>query len=252
MLIARKSGNANLTLMDTPRIIFEDSEILAVDKPSGWITNDASTTNNQPTVQSWLRHNFEFNINNLEFRNGIVHRLDKETSGVLLVAKTKNAFENLQMQFKERIIKKTYIALCHGRVDLPDGEIRADVGRLPWRKDRFGVMPGGREATTRYKVINYMVDSSNQKFTLLELKPETGRTHQIRIHLKYINHPIVSDSFYAGRKRSRNDLKWCPRMFLHAGSIVFSHPKTGNKVKLNSKLPSDLEQTVVDKLVKVS
>ena len=236
--------------MEEPKIIFQDDSLFVVEKPSGWITNDATTTKDQLTLQSWLRRNFQFSINNLQFRNGIVHRLDKETSGLLIVAKTKDVFEKLQAEFKSREVQKTYTALLHGPVD-KKGRIEATVGRLPWRRDRFGVMPGGREATTRYKVINYMVDSSNQKFTLLELKPETGRTHQIRIHLKYINHPIVSDSFYAGRKTARNDRVWCPRLFLHAGSISFLHPQTKVKVDFKTDIPEELRETL-DKLSQVA
>lgn len=224
----------------TPRIIFEDSEFFVVEKPSGWITNDATTTTTQPTIQNWLHLNLKFKINNLKFRNGIVHRLDKETSGILLVAKTIDAFEELQRQFKERLVSKTYIALVHGQTSHLAGVISEPVGRLPWRRDRFGVLAGGREAVTRYRVIRYYVNSDDEKFTLLELKPETGRTHQIRIHLKHIGHPIVADEFYAGRKTARDDRKWVHRLFLHASGITFLHPKTKKRVKFESPLTPDL------------
>ncbi|MDP3918210.1 MAG: RluA family pseudouridine synthase [Candidatus Woesebacteria bacterium] len=222
-----------------PKIIFEDSEFFVVEKPSGWITNDATTTTTQPTIQNWLHLNLKFSINSFEFRNGIVHRLDKETSGILLVAKTKTAFEELQRQFKERLVSKTYIALVHGKTSHPAGVISEPVGRLPWRRDRFGVLAGGRDAVTEYKAISHML-YGDKKLTLLELKPKTGRTHQIRIHLKHIGHPIVADEFYAGRKTARDDRKWCPRLFLHAGSITFLHPKTKKRVKFESPLTPDL------------
>ena len=223
-----------------PTIIFEDESILVLDKPSGWITNDASTTTTQPVLQTWLRENFKYPlIGDRERRDGIVHRLDKETSGLLLVAKTPKAFENLQSQFKERKVKKTYVALVHGRVKLDSGEISAPVGRLPWRRERFGVLPGGREAVTGYKVIRYY-DTKRGNYSLVELFPKTGRTHQIRIHLKFIGHPIVGDYFYAGRKTAREDRTWCPRLFLHAGKISFFHPVTGKEVKFESELPKDL------------
>jgi len=231
--------------MDAPKIIYEDSQFFVVDKPSGWITNEAGTTTTQPVIQKWIKENFEYSLkNNWDTRDGIVHRLDKETSGLLLVAKTKQAFEELQRQFKERLVSKTYIALVHGQTSHPAGVINEPVGRLPWRRDRFGVLAGGREATTRYKVIRYYVNSENEKFTLLELKPETGRTHQIRIHLKHIGYPIVSDEFYAGRKTARTDRKWCPRLFLHASEIKFLHPITGKVVNLKSELASDLRETL--------
>jgi 23S rRNA pseudouridine1911/1915/1917 synthase len=232
-----------------PKIIYEDDSLLVLEKPAGWIVNDATTTSNQPTIQNWLRRNFQFPISNDQLlRNGIVHRLDKETSGILLVAKTKEAFEKLQQEFKERKVEKTYTALVHGKVSPPlggDGIIEVPVGRLPWRRDRFGVLPGGRKAETRYRVIsNIKFPITNEKFTLLELKPKTGRTHQIRIHLKYIGHPIVADDFYAGRKTARNDRKWCPRLFLHAGGIKFQHPETGEMMEFASELPPDLQKSL--------
>ena len=203
--------------METPKIIFQDDSLFVIDKPSGWITNSASTTGKQPVVENWLAENFQFSIFSFqECRHGIVHRLDKETSGILLVAKTKEAFEDLQAKFKGREVDKSYIALLHGRVELAEGEIKVAVGRLPWRRDRFGVLPGGRESESKYKVIKYYED-----YSLVEFRPKTGRTHQIRIHAKHIGHPIVGDEFYAGRKTARKDRKWCPRLFLHAASIKF-------------------------------
>lgn len=226
--------------MNIPKVIFQDDNILVLDKPSGWITNDASTTTTQPVVQTWLRENFKYTlIGERERRDGIVHRLDKETSGLLIVAKTLPAFENLQSQFKERKVKKIYIALVHGKVEPEEGEISAPVGRLPWRRERFGVLPGGREAVTCYKVLaSYILHTTY--YSLVELYPETGRTHQIRIHLKFIGHPIVGDYFYAGRKTASEDRTWCPRLFLHAKSISFFHPETGKEVKFESNLPQDL------------
>lgn len=226
--------------MEDPKIIFEDTELFVVNKPSGWITNDASTTKDQPVLQTWIRENFDYPLKgSREYRDGIVHRLDKETSGILLVAKTKEAFETLQKEFKDRVVEKTYKALVHGKVAEEEGTIEAPVGRLPWRRDRFGVLPGGRSATTFYKVIDYYKDS-NSDYSLLELAPKTGRTHQIRIHAKHIGHPLVSDTFYAGRKTARKDRSWCPRLFLHAFSITFKHPKSGKVVNFESDLSEDL------------
>lgn len=240
----------NTKLIMNPKLIYEDDSFFVVDKPSGWITNDAITTTTQPTIQNWLRLNLKFEINNLKFRNGIVHRLDKETSGILLVAKTKEAFEELQRQFKEREVYKTYIALTHGKLDNSEGVINEPVGRLPWRKDRFGVLPDGRDAVTEYKKLSdYELDGN--EYSLLELKPKTGRTHQIRIHLKHIGHPIVSDEFYAGRKTARHDRKWCSRLFLHAGGISFTHPITKVKISFESVLPDDLRESLAN-LLKIS
>lgn len=230
-----------------PQVIFEDKNIIAINKPAGWIVNEAQTTVGQKVLQNWLADKDYPLAKSKEFRSGIVHRLDKETSGILLVAKNKETFENLQKQFKERKIKKTYLALVHGKVVLDSGEINAPVGRLPWRRDRFGVLPGGREAITKYKaLVFYMLHSTY--YTLLELYPQTGRTHQIRIHLKYIGHPIVADEFYAGRKTARNDRLWCPRLFLQAKSIEYQDLKKLEYHKVEIDLSLDL-QDALDKLL---
>ena len=196
-----------------PKIIYQDKSLFVVDKPSGWITNEADTTTNQPVLQTWMLTNFKYPISNDQLlRSGIVHRLDKETSGILIVAKTKESFEKLQAEFKRR-------------------------------RDRFGVLPGGREATTLYKVIKFY-PGNNGGHTLVEFKPKTGRTHQIRIHAKHIGHAIVGDEFYAGRKTARNDRRWCPRLFLHAASIKFIHPETKKTIEFKSALPEDLQNVL--------
>ncbi|EKE05863.1 MAG: hypothetical protein ACD_19C00176G0085 [uncultured bacterium] len=226
-----------------PKLIYEDDSFFVAEKPSGWITDSANTTKNQPVLQKWIAENLQFTINNFQYRNGIVHRLDKETSGILLVAKTKESFEELQRQFKERLVHKTYIALVHGNVERSEGTINEPVGRLPWRRDRFGVLPNGREAVTKYVIIDsYNLDQMT--YSLLRLMPQTGRTHQIRIHLKHIGHPIVADEFYAGRKTARHDRKWCPRLFLHASEIKFFHPETKKVISFKSELTSDLDQAL--------
>lgn len=229
-----------------PKVIYEDKDLLALEKPSGWIVNDASTTTTQPVIQSWLRSNFSYPlIGDKICRDGVVHRLDKETSGVLLIAKTEESFYILQNQFKERKVNKTYRALAHGKVDPKKGEIAATVGRLPWRRDRFGVLPGGRDAITGYQVDGYY-SLFKDHYSLLTLFPHTGRTHQIRIHLKHIGHPIVSDEFYAGRKTARHDRKWCNRLFLHAASIIFFSPSDmTKKIEVESHLSSDLEEVLM-------
>ena len=181
-------------------------------------------------------------------RSGIVHRLDKETSGILLATKTPESFVELQRQFKERIVKKTYLALAHGRIVPESGEISVPVGRLPWNRKRFGVIAGGRESVTRYRTINSLqlaVNNKKEEYTLVELYPETGRTHQIRVHLKHIGHPIISDQLYGGRKTARDDRKLLSRVFLHAHKISFNHPKTGEQVNFESPLPKELKDILV-------
>lgn len=229
-----------------PEIIHEDKSLMVLNKPAGWITNDSASVGERSTIQKWLAANFDFETVGIrEYRDGIVHRLDKETSGVLLIAKTKETFENLQAQFKNRVVRKKYVALVHGELEPAEGRIDITVGRLPWRRDRFGVLPGGRESVTEYKAIgSYKLEISNEIFTLVELSPKTGRTHQIRIHMKFLTHPIVSDEFYAGRKTAKRDRTWCPRLFLHASEIEFMHPSSDKKVNFEARLPHDLEKAL--------
>ncbi|MGD8743987.1 MAG: RluA family pseudouridine synthase [Candidatus Woesebacteria bacterium] len=231
---------------DAVSVIFEDDELLVLEKPSGWVVNDASTVGDTPVVQRWLSDNYSHEtIGEKVFRCGIVHRLDKDTSGVLITAKKKAAFRALQNQFKQRSVSKTYKALVHGKVEPLTGSVKAPVGRLPWNRERFGVLPGGRAAETKYSVVaHYGKSDEKSYYSLLDVFPITGRTHQIRIHMKYLKHPVVSDVFYAGRKRSRSDLKWCPRLFLHAAKIEFLHPKTKRKVEFVSPLPQELEDVI--------
>jgi 23S rRNA pseudouridine1911/1915/1917 synthase len=236
-----------------PEIIYEDSDLLVVNKPSGWIVNDANTVKDVPVLQSWLNQ-FNYPIaNNKEYRSGIVHRLDKETSGIILVAKTIIAFTGLQEEFKERTVKKYYLALVHGELVNKEGTIEVPVGRLPWNRERFGILPGGRDSKTDYFVLNnYMLDK--MKYSLVRFEPKTGRTHQIRIHAKYLGHPLVGDNFYAGRKTSRNDRKWCPRLFLHAAGIKFIHPNTKKFMEFSLELPEDLKNIInyLEKQLKTS
>lgn len=239
----------------TPNILFEDAVVLVVDKPAGLVVNRAESVK-EPTLQDWLissqrtAHSEQLETDFVK-RNGIVHRIDKETSGVLLIAKTPEAFIELQRQFKEREIEKTYIALVHGKFEREQGIINASVGRLPWNRERFGILPGGREAETRYKVKQVFARLSKsdkgqtEYFSLVEFYPKTGRTHQIRVHAKYLHHALVSDTFYAGRKTSRRDREWCPRLFLHAAKISFTHPETKKRVTVESLLPDDLQKVLL-------
>lgn len=230
-------------------VIYEDEQLLVINKPPGIVVNRADSVKGE-TVQEWAEKKFSifnFQFSNEEFRNrsGIVHRIDKETSGILLIAKTPEAFVELQRQFKERLVKKIYLALVHGKVTPAEGEIRAPVGRLPWNRERFGIVSKGKEAITKYKAVSSQLSAvSNEQITLVELYPETGRTHQIRVHLKYINHPIVGDFLYAGRKTSRADRAWAPRVMLHALKILFIHPTTGKPLALEAPIPDDMKRII--------
>lgn len=240
-------------------ILFEDNDILVLNKPSGMTVNRSDTTKAEETVQDFVEkqlglspyrstkpiapNEYKSPEETFKERSGIVHRLDKETSGILLVAKTLSAFSNLQKQFQDRVVKKNYIALAHGKIQPSTGEISVPVGRLEFNRKRFGVVAGGRESATEYHVLSYyQLATKTQKeiLSLVALFPKTGRTHQIRVHLKHINHPIFADELYAGRKTARNDRKLLPRLFLHAAKIAFIHPVTEKEIHITSDLPQDL------------
>lgn len=217
--------------MDIP-ILFEDKELLVINKPPGVVVNRAITVK-EKTVEDWMKDTYHSHLD----RGGIVHRIDKETSGILLIAKTPEVFFKIQEQFKERAVKKTYLALVHGKLVPEEGEIRAPVGRLPWNPERFGIIPEGKEAITKYKVVKTW-----DKMSLVELYPETGRTHQIRVHLKYINHPIIGDYLYAGRKTARDDRILVGRVMLHAWKISFQHPTTAQHIAFEAPIPDDMRR----------
>lgn len=242
-------------------ILFEDQNFLAINKPSGVVVNNADTVHTQ-TVQSWAKSHigladytgevsgevadeegeYDYERMFLE-RSGVVHRLDKETSGVLLIGKTVESFKLLQQQFKNRETKKEYRALVHDIVHPPVGEISVPVGRLTWNRKQFGVVAGGREAVTRYEteaIYERKEGKLKLHYTYLHLFPLTGRTHQIRVHMKHIHHPVVSDTLYAGRKTAMLDRKALPRLFLHAYSLTFFHPITRKEQTVVAPLPSDL------------
>jgi 23S rRNA pseudouridine1911/1915/1917 synthase len=180
-----------------------------------------------------------------------VHRLDKDTSGLILVAKNDRAHRSLQAQFQERSVQKTYLALVYGQVTPKAGEIQAPIGRDPRQRKHMAVVPAalGRPAVTRYEVIDYH-DTPGQhgrfpaKLTLVACHPLTGRTHQIRVHMTYIKHPLVGDEVYG---IYHHPPLHCPRQFLHAARISFRLPSSGEEVTFEAALPADL-QAVLDGL----
>jgi len=237
----------------SPLILYEDDDVMVLDKPPGMVVNRAESVRGE-TVQDWVEKQsanlpiYQSTHENADFINraGIVHRIDKETSGILLVAKNPASFADLQRQFKEREIKKTYLALVHGNIP-EQGEINVPVGRLPWNREHFGVVPGGKESMTRFKrVANFTVRvaDKNENVSLTEVYPETGRTHQIRVHFKYLGHPLVGDYLYAGRKKGRDDRKDIPRVMLHAWKISFVHPQTGKPLAFESPIPDDMKRII--------
>lgn len=228
------------------KVVFENDDLFVIDKGAGITVNKSDTSTKQVTLQDLIDQEdmIDKNDNDEEFlkRSGIVHRLDKETSGLIIVAKNSIAFRALQEQFKERKVEKSYLALAHGEVIPMEGEISAPVGRLPWNRKRFGVLAGGRESLTPYRVIAlYKSVSSGEILSFINLFPKTGRTHQIRVHLKFINHPIFGDPLYGGRKIAKEDRKLLPRVFLHAEKLSFFDPKTKEEIVLNSALPTELK-----------
>lgn len=230
-------------ILSEPQIVYQDNFLLVLNKPPGWIVNRAQTTKGRQTIQDWIEENFQFSIFNFrELRSGIVHRLDKDTSGILLIAKTQKTFENLQAQFKKRQVKKEYRALVHGILPLSD-KITAPLGRLPWARKKFGVLPGGRAAETKFKRMG-VFEKDGEKLSLVRVFPKTGRTHQIRVHFRYLDYPLVADSTYGGRKRARNDQRWCPRIFLHAQKIGFFHHRSGKWQEYKVGLPKDLKDVL--------
>ncbi|MEK7165878.1 MAG: RluA family pseudouridine synthase [Patescibacteria group bacterium] len=235
--------------LDFPRL-FEDDHLLVINKPYGVVVNRAKSVKDL-TVEDWMGSEFSI-LNALTdgdkddflHRRGVVHRLDKETSGCLILAKTAHSFSQLQTFFKTRQVTKTYLALVHGKLVPNTGEINAPIDRLPWNPQHFGVVPGGKDSLTKYKVLKYFARPSSvnpQPFSLVELYPQTGRTHQIRVHLKYLGFPIVGDYLYAGRKQQKIDRKWCPRVFLHAQKIEFPHPVTGQTISCFAEIPVELK-----------
>lgn len=249
-----------------PRVIFEDDEIVVVNKPAGLVVNSADTTKNVSTLQDWVEKQLKtqnpaspagrsklrteeiiidgYNkTQEFENRSGIVHRLDKETSGIIIIAKNVGSFVEMQRQFKNGTVKKTYLALVHGRVVPWNGEINVSIGRLAWNRKRFGVVSEGRAAKTIYKTLlvkKIVQNGKVEELSFLQVFPQTGRTHQIRVHFQFIKHPIFADELYAGRKVSRNDRKYLQRHFLHAKEINFTHPKTHEAINLIAPTPQEL------------
>ncbi len=222
------------------KVLYEDDDLAVVDKPAGMVTHTGAGIAHGTLVNALLHHFSQLSLAGGEGRPGIVHRLDKNTSGVILVAKNDDAHRSMSAAFKGRLIHKTYLALVHGRVEKMEGEISAPIGRDSVR--RFRMRTGGaasREALTRYRIL-----CRYSTFTLLEVSPQTGRTHQIRVHLASLGHPIVGDVTYGAPGRlgikgwERTTLS---RTFLHASSLEFQHPRTGRPMHLGAPLPAELD-----------
>jgi len=235
-------------------IVFEDEHLAVVNKPAGLVVHPGAGIKSG-TLANALAYHFglskvtvehdergNVDLDKLKARVGIVHRIDKLTSGLLVVAKSENALENLSNQFRERSVYKRYVALVHGEIFEDTGTIDAAIAREKHNRTRMGIRAHGRSALSIWRVREHF-----EKFTLLDVEIKTGRTHQIRVHLAHINHPIVGDELYnAGRDKTvaniavRQAIAALGRFFLHAERLSFDHPVTGNRLNFKAPLPDEL------------
>ena len=226
-------------------IIYEDPSIIVIDKPAGLVVHPAPGNLSGTLVNALIHHCKDLAGINGVLRPGIVHRLDKETSGVMVVAKDDEAYHQLTRQFKNRMIEKVYLAIARGKFSRDEGRIDLAIGRHPTERKRMSTRTRrGRPSLTQWKVIERF-----DGLTLLEILPKTGRTHQIRVHLSALGHPILCDPLY-GRKRTLQDpiLKGCSgrlnRQALHAHRLGFIHPRTGERVEFVSPIPKDIREVL--------
>jgi 23S rRNA pseudouridine1911/1915/1917 synthase len=247
-------------------VIYEDADLAVVNKPAGMMVHAGSGQNedarNRGTLVNALLYRFKaLSATGGDLRPGIVHRLDKDTSGLIVVAKNDRAHAALAEMFSSRQIKKTYLALVQGTVDRAKGTINAAVGRDPQRRTRMTAKPqdNARAAVTHYEVVRRLVNRFG-KFTLVRVRIETGRTHQIRVHMASIGHPVVGDTLYGGsghltdqaasqaatskaaRRKAEPERLRLGRNFLHAARLEFPHPRTGKLLELEALLPAELEE----------
>lgn len=209
-------------------IIFEDDDCIVIDKPSGVLTHSKGAFNPEATVATFISN--KITKQNGE-RAGIVHRLDRATSGVIICAKTPESYDWLSKQFADRKSQKTYIAVIEGTMSPDEGLIDAPIGRNPKKPQSFRVHPSGKPAQTQYKTLK-----SNDNYSMLELKPKTGRTHQLRVHLKYLNHPIVGDMFYEGKQFER--------LLLHSLSLTIQTSSHSKPMTFTAPLPKIFDTVI--------
>lgn len=225
-------------------IVFEDDELMVVNKPAGLVVHPAAGVQSG-TLANALAYHFEnLSTRGGATRPGIVHRLDKGTSGLMVVAKTETAHEHLADQFRAREIFKSYLALVHGIVKADAGRIEQPIARDPHNRTRMAIIRAGRGAVSLFKVRRRY-----DAFSLLDVEIKTGRTHQIRVHLASIKHPVVGDEVYGGGRDNnvrnvamRNQIRKVGRQFLHAEQLGFTHPKTKERLRFTAGIPDELTQ----------
>ncbi|WP_238357402.1 RluA family pseudouridine synthase [Cohnella zeiphila] len=218
-------------------VVYEDADVIVIDKPRGMVVHPAVGHASGTVVNALLYHCRDLSGINGTMRPGIVHRIDKDTSGLLMAAKNDLAHASLAEQFKEHSVLRRYYALVYGNVPHAKGTVDAPIGRDKNDRKMFAVTDkGSKRAVTHFAVLERFDD-----YTLLELRLETGRTHQIRVHMKYIGHPIVGDPMYGGRAGRTLGMQG---QALHAGVLGFVHPRTGETLEFSAPLPDDMEQAL--------
>lgn len=215
-------------------IVYEDEDVLVVNKPKGMLIHPSISSNHVSLVNHLLFHTKHLSTSGGQDRPGIVHRLDKDTSGLLVVAKNNLAHESLANQFRLRQTKKIYECICFHPFVEESGTIDAPIGRDPFVKTKMSVNEEGKLATTHFKVI-----TQNSEYAHLEVSIVTGRTHQIRVHLSYITHPILGDTVYGSRKQPLYD-----GQILHARTLGFTHPKTGQYLEFSAPIPAYFKEAL--------
>lgn len=225
-------------------IRYEDDDIFLINKPAGMVVHPSVGNETGTLVNAILHYCPDMEGVDSSQRPGIVHRLDKYTSGLIVVAKNEQALQTMQQQFKERTIHKKYVALVEGQIQPPAALIDAPIGRDPRQRKKMAVIGEHVSATAREAQTRYETAVTYDNFTLVHCYPLTGRTHQIRVHLAYVGYPIVSDHIYGRRKRSFPQLK---RHFLHAAELTFKRPSDDAELTFTAELPPEL-QSVLDQI----
>jgi 23S rRNA pseudouridine1911/1915/1917 synthase len=225
-------------------VIYEDEHLAVVNKSPGMVVHPAPGNSRGTLVNALLGRYGGLSGQGGADRPGIVHRLDKGTSGLMVIARRDDAHRHLSGQFKDRTVEKRYLALVKGEPKEEDGNISVSVGRHPRERKRMAASPRkGRQAETEYRIIERF-----EGFSLLEVRPLTGRTHQVRVHLAYIGHPLVGDEVYGGKtaseKRFSRKISDLGRPALHAGKLSFTHPASGDRLEFSTPLHRDMEQLI--------